>query len=334
MDLAPLEGVEGWSYAHSWSAPVYASPSGLWWQRLNRRAGMHSWTSHHQSGARMAHLAHRVHGYYTSSPLWTPQRGLVVVMGAVNDMVTGGADPLALAGYRAPLSSLLGMVRAGIDYRANGAAWTYPSGTWTAGTNACRVTQTVGAVAECAMHGASATVHLIGWPAGTPGGIARLRVDGQHVKDVPTGEAGPAGGLPLGFTHLGVRLTGLEPGPHTVRVSNVGPAGSWLGVQNLTVDAAHPPTVLLCTEPYLAPDPALWPLYAPAVHDTYRDANAVAADGLSGVTCVDLQPGWQPAMYHPDGMHPNDAGHARIADMLGGIVAAQGYRDGQNRMAA
>jgi hypothetical protein len=331
-DLAALEGIDGFSYTHSWGSTAYTSPSGLWLQRLSRRGRMNSWTSHSQSGARMAHLAHRVHGYYSSSPLWTPARGLVVVIGSVNDMVTGGADPLAVAGYRHPLGSLLGMVTAGVDYRASGAAWSYPHGTWTAGTNACRVSQSTNAVADCAFQGTTCTVHLIGWPAGTPGGRALLRIDGEPVAEIPTGDAGPATMLPLGFTHLAVRLPGLEPGAHVLRVSNAGPAGSWLGVQNVTVEAAHPPTVLVCTEPLLDPDLQLWPLYGTAAHDAYTAATAAACLGLPGVTLADLQPGWRPELFHADGMHPNDVGHAHIADTLAAVLAAQGFREGQNRL--
>jgi hypothetical protein len=329
--IPALEGIDGWSYCHSWGSPVYTSPAGTWWQRLQNRHGMAGWTSHHQSGARMAHLAHRVHGYYTSSPLWTPASGLVVVMGAVNDMVTAGADPHAVAGYRNALSEVLAMACAGIDYRANGSTWTYPAGTWTAGTNGCRVSTSLNAVAEVAFSGGpgSATVHLIGWPAGTAAGIARIRLDGQIVTDVPTGDAGPAG-LPLGYTYLPVQVPIPAAGSHVVRVSNAGASGTWLGVQNLTVDSARPPTVLACMEPELNPDPSLWPAYSPTVHDTYRQATVDAAAGRA--TVVHLDDGWGSGLFHPDGMHPHDAGHACITDQLAAVLSAQGWRDGQNRL--
>jgi hypothetical protein len=338
--IPAVEGVDGYVYTHSYGNPNpgVVSSNALWWQRLNNRLGI-VWTNKAKSGAQMRFIMGRAIGWEAPTvPIWTPgTRGLVTIMGTIND-VLAGAGTTNQAGFSNPLSSMLHYLSAASSAPAS--SFTFPTGTWqngATGNTAPKFTTNAGAVASGTFTGTSVTVLLVGWASGfVTGGSAVVKVDGVTKATINTNAAQPDVDA-YDYTHIPVAITGLTNASHTVTITHGGTEGQYVGFEMILIPSATPPTILLCKDPIITPNATTWPNYSSANHAIYNGLIDTAAStfatatGLTNVTVVDLNTGFVPGtMLGADGIHPNDRGMAQITNTLTTAMSSLTFRVGLN----
>ena len=271
----------------------------------------------------------------TGGQSWTPtDRGLVLVCHTLNDVDDFGGAPAAVRGYLSATRALLGVLRCSAKVPADTAAWVY-SADWTASTSGTPVgvqrmhTTTAGAYAEVAVTGEEVTLVLTGRSSGA--GTAGIDVDGT-----PTATADMTGSLQVDWTPVGVRLAGMGPGAHTVRVTLE--SGSYLGVEAALPAHEAPPPVVLLGEGDVT-DYGQGSADAATRNTSLRDdyllgLAQLAAEHSAGEVRYVAPLGWDPALHvlAGNGLHANDRGAQFLADRMLEELVDLPWSDGVARL--
>lgn len=245
---------------------------------------------------------------------WTPNsRGLVGVADVVlNDLIQYGADSgkaTTVEAFRAILARLTALVA----LTPNSVSLVYGPN-WSAGATA-----TAGSYVDIAWTGDACYIP-VGLVTGSGATITIKDTTGATVKTFATG------GYLNAFTGM-IKLAGFGAGTHSVRAS-VSAAASILGV---IVPAPAPPVVL-----WNKPGAILYSASTnnPLITSYLAACQAILTD-FPTVIPVPVDSGWDnTTMLGPDGLHPNDKGHAYIASLHEAALAGLGFRQGLNQLTA
>ena len=270
------------------------------------------------------------------SRLWVPFHSapastghqLYTLMVGVNDAYRYGIPANALAAYSQEVGAALAWLAIPNSDKVLGGAATQTAGTWTADSGFGLVSSDAGATLSfpvtqtVAGHNLYVVYHVWALPYGQAG-KAEIAVDGvvQATADASQNALVPLpteNGTTDTFLLATVPLGGV--GPHTVTFHSVGPGGSavamlWAGVPQRDyrqVDGAPRVLVGLITN-----SPSGNQTYAADIYNLQLRSlvPALAADGLN-LTLVPTDRVMDPATDFADILHPNNAGHAKLAGVF------------------
>lgn len=283
-------------------------------------------------------------GFPAPAAPYLPTSQIVVEHFGLNDLaVLGSQNPLPLQTAR---RTILSRICAAAIWEEDNAAWA-KTGTW-AGLNLAYVGSGP-QVSYTATPGDKATFNL---PADYPGGLTigigifvnaqnapstyGIKIDGASQPDLTLNPAlfcdQSAAGKHLIYTH---RIPGLSPGAHTIEVSlKSGPILA-LDFAQVEADPLDGPLIITVL-PHKPINYTLWqnwPHGAGAGTDPMTDASVDASkDSMRVVNQefgqrvieIELDPilNKDPALHVSDVTHPNDKGHALIADYIANVVAS------------
>lgn len=326
-----LEGLPLTVYGHSIAAGQGATGNASW---VNRLAGRHRMATANRAvcGDLSAQTVGRLIG--TTGTPWTHANGVVVLQDALNDVRRYGVTAAGLNGFANNLTAMLATLTASSRIESTGTAGFAYSGSWAttaypwASAGDLRYTSTVGAWVDVTFTGDSLNLMLWVLASDSPQ-VFFADADGTVIRTRTYAETG--GGGSVNATPVLERFTGYGAGQHTIRMyHDQGPGNIYVDAQ--LPESAAPPQVLVVKDPGII----AWDLYAPfdqgsaAALDAYNDAIDTVAAGFPNVTVVTV-PGWDLAtMAGPDGVHPNERGHAQIADAVEQALraAVPDYRPG------
>jgi lysophospholipase L1-like esterase len=168
---------------------------------------------------------------------------------------------------------------------------------------------------------------LLAARTGTPCAVAVLAADGASVTDILRDQvprlAGPG---PAGDS--GPDLVSVTAGMNDIRVPGFREADFAAGLGRLLDGlAATGATVLTCTLPDITPHLPLPAEHAAPARQRMRQASDVIREQSArcGAVCLDLwaRPGADdPALFGPDRIHPNAAGHQLLATAFADLLMA------------
>jgi len=271
---------------------------------------------------------------------WVPgnNKGLVIFEETINDVVTFGSSAAAQDNYREALRGLVELWRTGTRVPATDASITY-AGTWGVGVTGYhqgggkRATAS-GSTATFTFTGTEIVVWINTSGSGTTPSVTIKEGTTTLATVTTTGRMQPydAPGVVGTSTSVGacaIRIKNLTAGSHTFVLTTSG-TGS-LFFDGYSLPATKPPQIIFVKEGAISS-------YAPngsaALHATYNQILLdVAAEYPSIVTVADPGANWDSScLYMGDGTgnHPNDKGHAVLADAVVAAVKTLGYKDGMH----
>lgn len=327
-----LEGLPLYVYGHSIAAGQGASGLASW---ANRLTGRHRLLLAQRAvgGDLSEQTVGRLIG--TTGTAWTSGTGLVVLQDALNDVRRYGATATGLTGYRNDLTAMLTTLAASGRVEDTAAAFSY-SGSWGtsnypyASAGELHYTSTVGAWVDVTWAGD--VLNLLLWElAGDTTAVKFTTPTGLVLRTVTL--TGDGGGAVVNANPVLEQFTGYGAGQHTIRMYHDAGGGNLYADAMLPLSPA-PPQVVVVKDSGVAD----WSGYAPfnlGSADALAQYNQITDDVVSqfpNATSVAV-PGWDTStMLSADGIHPNDRGHAQIADAVdAGLTAAvPDYRPGVN----
>lgn len=351
-----------WVYGHSFTQDLDPGVDWEWMPKLAAQLGMPSWKTFGVGSSRMmdaygdiSRLAPTAPQTDSAWPWDDSRRGAVVLQCETNDAInppdngtsTLLADGKTIANFEQTLSACLMLLAA-----ENRWDWNLPSasyGTWSGSSNPMFLTGgnawTDYSTAWRELNvtvGSSGTIGVIGWDVSDTisvpnvGGY-QISVDGAVVYTAAPRSAQwqniwtrRSGGYLHNVGPKGYLVSGIAPGPHTVRVTSTG--GGRVYLDQLVTLRAEPLPVLVTKDPPLAPSGNHW-LYGDPVNLAHFAANrrnlhgAVnrASSRFANVRAVGLTD-MAPELYMADGIHPNPDGMlwqaGKLADALRDFTAA------------
>jgi hypothetical protein len=261
----------------------------------------------------------------TTDVKYMADRQCGVILTGINDLNAYGSA--GLAGVRNSLRTVVARLRSGFVWEDNDASVAYSGADWTAVTAA---TENSGATHRTTtVNGATYTITT---PADFPGGTVGIgmtaRFGGQGARHTFTLNGAAAGFIDAynaqasGYIGCVYRIKNVPAGVNTI----VGTVSGIVTITNFDYwqyDASPAPTVLVCLQPYLVDYSAYGagsgfgpPTDAgiDALNTVFTD---VAAEFDSSVVAVSFPAMYRQASYfQADKLHPNEKGHAYIADQL------------------
>lgn len=321
----PIERAMLYVYGHSYTVDIANAhtPGATYADRVISRDRMQS-SRRGVGGDTIMNTWGRVtNGGANASTAWKPgSRGIVILDCMLNDVRRYGSDPIALAAYKQMLRSILYFLTAGqVTDETSGVVY---SGTWTrpalqeAYGGFLQYTSAAGAYADITWTGDSCVIITYGLATGQAGGVTQVSVGGTIVGTYDLRNYLPAGAAIL-YAPFPIKLSGYGPGAHTARLTNMVAGGSGY-VDAVLTPSATPPAILVMKDPVLAN----WALYSPfnVGSDAARNSYAAAVDEIVAefptAIAVDGNSGWDKTtmIASQDSVHPNDRGHARLADLV------------------
>jgi hypothetical protein len=286
----------------------------------------------------MAQIAQRI------LTTWTPgARGLVLLMGVMNDLQKYNTDAAGPATLRESLRAALAVLTSGAIYGANHSCLVY-NGAWAAGPTAnvyggsTKRTTTIGDHVDFSFNGDSAYLltQFVGDGSGGTVTITKTGTGAQAAQAVTNGYTTQLGTYSGGSTPGVIRLSGFGAGPHSVRATLT--AGTGFTVNGVIIPNPNAPTVAVVKEgpaaaylaaPYntdvSAGNAALTGTYEPAMDPAIADFPSVVATPTGGPSDWDAA-----SMSGADGLHPNDKGSFSLANAAIKALSTVSWRDGLN----
>jgi hypothetical protein len=336
--LAAFEGVPATAYGHSYVANQNQTATTGWTGRVANRLRTAPLTNYGVQGYTMAQIAQRI------LTTWTPgARGLVMLMGVMNDLQKYNTDSAGPATLREGLRAALAVLTSGAIYGANASCLVY-NGAWTAGPTAnvyggvTKRTTTIGDHVDFSFNGDSAYLltQFVGDGSGGTVTITRSGDGSQAAQAVTNGYTTQLTTYSGGSTPGVIRLSGFGAGPHSVRATLT--AGTGFTVNGVIIPNPNAPTVAVVKEgpaaAYLAApyntnvsggNAALTGTYEPAMDAAIANFPSVVATPNGGPTDWDAA-----SMSGADGLHPNDKGSFSLANAAINALSAISWRDGLN----
>lgn len=337
-----VEHLPLYAYGHSYLASDNAcSPGARYIHRVRDRHNMtlinHSANGYYMSDACLTAMAGR--------DQWTiGSDGIVVVDAAVADFVYAGGGTVARRRFENALRSLLSLLTARAFYDEDSHGFSY-SGAWTRRLDAAALrggtyttTTTPDDHVDITFEGDEVTLLTTGFQASIANNASFTIEHDETTLDTYTSqdEATPHGLVRQSFVNKVVPLSGFGAGTHTIRVAHAGSLGHWLTIDGILIPSETPPAVLV-----------MMPLYLQTLGYAYGEIGSVdstvdayaalippiVAD-YANARAVDARPGWDPyAMTSGiDGAHPNDRGHAHIANVIDAVLGSLDLHRGQSRL--
>lgn len=286
------------------------------------------WELNNQAGAGLTSVGAGLYGLATNSSY----KGSYVLMMGLNDTLNLGDNANAKTTYGNGLRALISWLGTpeGNKIEAQEAGWSY-TGTW-ADLNIYNLngkfTTTVGNKANITISGSTIHIgYLANWDTVTPAPytIFTAKVDGITLATVNSGIGNSKSGDQK-FTAYLLRFTGLSPGSHAVELTHAGTAGKAFAVcwisSNANITNNYPDVYV---GNLLKPTAAGYASQGGLTNDAFVDnwnainlqaAADMASDGLF-VHHMDWLKVYDRAIHTgADGLHPNDAGNAVLADFV------------------
>jgi hypothetical protein len=337
----PYEGINLWSYGHSFAAVpgTWSSTFGSEYvRRLQQRYGF----GQHEngvSGARMGDVATFLIG---AKPITTPAYGLVLIEASANELYydANTANANFQNGFK---NSLRAMIAAAISNSRLESAVASVSGTWNTFAD---TTVSGGSFRQTTGNGNTLTWSSVSAPlgyvylltfvydAGSTQGTLGVEVDNIDQSVSFTGLGGMknytgvnSAGVPTAKSFLPhvIKITVPSTGTHAIKIKKTDANTNAINVDALLIPTAVQPQVLVLKDPpgtgSFATSNGLtvtntYTTYAP----TYNSLiDSVVAEFNSNVKTLDLATGWDSSMNSANdisGVHPNDKGMKFIADAL------------------
>ena len=343
--IPPLHGVRYKAYGHSFGVYDAGTSMNLWPNALYHarirdviRADSSMYLNACVGNDQMKDTAQRALGDATR--FWNAgDFGLITLMGAQNDFGRN-RSAMGIQSYIDSLRAFLSTVRAKTRIESAAATKANASDFVVMANSGCsngqfEYTSTIGGTFTFTGNTfTDATLMLVGFSDGG-GSNFEVRVDGVLKASGNLSFRHTATGNNFAqFGPVPVQLTGLTNTAHTVEVKSVAGSGTTLSVDCLLPWTATPPQVVLIKDVkdttagyarYSSPptdaDVVTWNGYMTNV------ANEFPADG--SITIADAYSIYDPAtMTGADGQHPNDRGHATIAESVLTALAPLPYRKG------
>lgn len=246
-------------------------------------------------------------------------------MVGTNDHRTYRNDTAKQAAFKAFLRQCIAWIAIPTKTLARSSAVTY-TGTWgnTAANNIGKQTTAMGAKASVSFTGCGVVVGYILQQDPAAMSTATIKIDGVSVGSLSSYAAMSTVGGRM-FAPAAAYFGGLSDGPHTIEIENT-VAGKIFYFDYVAAVPQTSPRIVVSNIIKMTP----------AAYATYNtsDANVVAFNVLVAsvagefashglpVVPVDNFSGIDPAIHLPDGVHPNDSGHAIIhANIQAGLQA-------------
>jgi hypothetical protein len=311
--------------------------------RIEKRLRPSSFTKNSYNGYTSQEVASEILG--TGAPWTAGERGLVIVDCTQNDMRVHGTSAQGIKGYENSLRSLFYLLMA--KERIAFSTFSFTSGTWGENTQAQlpggknKSSTSTSAQYTIPFTGTACAVLLTGrnntGGINTPiGGIAKIEVDGVVKAEVSLENACLTGTeLSLVFCPVVVPLLGLSNTAHTIKVTNVGAAGTVMyAEQLLNLSETLPPTVFIMKQLYL---PEYVEEGSKAAVTLYNEAlekvvNELVAGGYP-VQAIETNAGLPPESERSSYIkqrHPNDKCFAVYANNAIAEINKLAYRQGLN----
>jgi lysophospholipase L1-like esterase len=257
--------------------------------------------------------------------------GNYTLLSGVNDARTGGTNLVLADTFRGCLQAGIAWLAIPDAYKVKAANATR-AGTWaTNGTisNSMDYTSTTnGSTITAKVRGTTAYVGYI--RSAAPLGVFNVTIDGVDMGNVNTSYSTPtrqAGDLGAYAQYL-LRYPNLTPGEHTIVITVTSATGAgnavyidWFGGNGFHRDAMSPSVwvgnCLRASDAYYSANPPHSEASASLYNSMINEAiNSLAKDGLQVclVDVVDQQD--RAADLAADGLHPNDTGHDKIAQLF------------------
>jgi|SRR5882724_1321706 len=312
IKIPSLELVRYDAFGHSYVQGQNNDSGTAFVDRFKARQGLGTYSNRGANGTRTDEMLVSI---IANHP--TDTRGLVSFMGALND-VGAYLDVAGATTTKECFRSCLAYLTSRAILAKTDPGFVY-NGTWASGASS-----TVGSYVDFSFTGDGAYV-LFAYVT-TTGGTATI----TNVAGSTTYANVTTGSYKQNFNGA-VKVAGLGAGSHTVRITV---ASGTITMVGATIVSANPPIVLWCKEGSYPALEAI-PTSKALLFNNYHPAMAAVVPDFPTCITVPVGAGWDyTTMIGPDLVHPNQKGHAYLAQQMELALINQPFVQGLNLMTA